>query len=122
MAVSATVARVSADHLGTGAMMLDDVDALKARLAVRSPPNFMRVIRDVAARSGFDAVDYLGLLHMKRSAHVAVLAELGLGEEASVYLEDYGHLGHHLLSGARGGAGAAAGGSSGGEPAGRWTP
>ncbi len=85
VAVSATVGPLSADHLGTGAMMLDltDVDAMKAGLAERSDPNFMRVVRDAAARSGFDAVDYLGLLHMKRSAHVAVLAELGMGEEAS---------------------------------------
>lgn len=90
-----TVAPVEASHLGTGAMMLDvtDIDAMKARLAERSHPNFMRVIREAAARSGFDAVDYLGLLHMKRSAHRAVLQELGLGEEAAVYLEDYGHMG-----------------------------
>jgi 3-oxoacyl-[acyl-carrier-protein] synthase-3 len=42
---------------------------------------------------GFDAVEDLGSLPMKRLAHVAVLAELGLGEEAAVYLEDYGHMG-----------------------------
>ena len=90
-----TVCPVGPEHLGTGAMMLDvtDVDAMKARLAERSHPNFMHVIRDAAARAGFDAVDYLGLLHMKPSAHRAVLAELGLGEDAAVYLSDYGHMG-----------------------------
>lgn len=90
-----TVQPVTADALGTGQMMLDvtDVEGMKARLAERSHPNFMRVIRQAAARSGFAAVDFLGLLHMKRSAHQAVLAELGLTPEHSVYLEDYGHMG-----------------------------
>ncbi len=90
-----TVAPVAAEHLGTGAMMLDvtDVDAMKGRLATRSHANFMRVINEAAERSGFSALDYLGLLHMKRSAHRAVLAECGLGEDRAVYLEDYGHMG-----------------------------
>lgn len=90
-----TVAPVTAEHLGTGAMMLDvtDVDAMKRRLGERSHPNFMKVIKGAAARSGFEAVDYLGLLHMKRSAHRAVLGEMGLTEDDAVYLEDYGHMG-----------------------------
>lgn len=90
-----TVAPVKPEHLGTGAMNLDvtDVDAMKARLGERSHPNFMRVIREAGQRSGFDSLDYLGLLHMKRSAHHAVLAECGLDENASIYLEDYGHMG-----------------------------
>ncbi len=90
-----TVAPVTAAHLGTGAMMLDvtDVDAMKARLGERSHPNFMRVIHEAKQRSGFEAIDYLGLLHMKRSAHRAVLLECGLSEDDAVYLEDYGHMG-----------------------------
>ncbi|MCB9686640.1 MAG: 3-oxoacyl-ACP synthase [Alphaproteobacteria bacterium] len=90
-----TVCPVGPEHLGTGAMMLDvtDVDAMKARLGERSHANFMKVIRDAAARSDFDGVDYLGLLHMKRSAHHAVLAELGLDEDAATYLETHGHMG-----------------------------
>ncbi len=90
-----TVAPVAAEHLGTGAMMLDvtDVQAMKARLATRSHPNFLKVIRGAATGSGFSGLDYLGLLHMKRSAHRAVLGEMGLTEAESVYLEDYGHMG-----------------------------
>jgi 3-oxoacyl-[acyl-carrier-protein] synthase-3 len=90
-----TACPLEPEHLGTGAMMLDvtDVDAMKGRLAERSHANFMRVIHDAAERSGFEAIDYLGLLHMKRSAHHAVLAELGLGDDAAVYLEDHGHMG-----------------------------
>lgn len=90
-----TVMPVRPEHLGTGAMMLDVLDpkGMKTRLAERSHPNFMKVIHDARQRSGFDGVDYVGLLHMKRSAHRAVLGELGLDESNAVYLEDYGHMG-----------------------------
>lgn len=90
-----TVCPVGPEHPGTAAVMLDvtDIDAMKARLAERSHATFLRVIREAASRSGFDAVDYLGLLHMKRSAHRAVLGELGLADDQAVYLEDYGHMG-----------------------------
>jgi 3-oxoacyl-[acyl-carrier-protein] synthase-3 len=30
---------------------------------------------------------------MKRSGHVAMLQELGLSEDQSIYLENYGHIG-----------------------------
>ncbi|MEZ4316369.1 MAG: 3-oxoacyl-ACP synthase [Myxococcota bacterium] len=90
-----TVAPVTAEDLGTGRMMLDvhDVEAMKARLGERSHANFMHVIHEARDRSGFAAVDYLGLLHMKRSAHHAVLSDLGMTESQSTYLEDYGHMG-----------------------------
>ena len=47
-----------------------------------------------------NSIGYLAVLHFKRSAHKAVLAELGLKEEQSTYLEDYGHIGQNdqLLS------------------------
>ncbi len=90
-----TEAPVEAQHLGTGAMMLDVTDpvGMKTRLNERSHHNFMRVIDDARATSGFDGLDWLGLLHMKRSAHRAVLEEVGLTEADAVYLEDFGHLG-----------------------------
>ena len=45
-------------------------------------------------RSGLtlDDVDVLCALHMKRSMHDLLLAELGLREEQSVYLDDTGHM------------------------------
>jgi 3-oxoacyl-[acyl-carrier-protein] synthase-3 len=77
--------------------MLDvhDVDGMKARLAERSHANFMRVIREAAEQGGHQAgdIDYLALLHMKRSAHAAVIEELGLSPQQSYYLEQYGHIG-----------------------------
>ena len=38
-------------------------------------------------------IDYLDILHIKRSGHKAMLADLGLTEDQSIYLEDYGHIG-----------------------------
>ena len=77
--------------------MLDvhDVEGMKARLAERSHANFMRVIGEAARQGGHDArdIDYLALLHMKRSAHAAVIDELGLSPQQSYYLEQYGHIG-----------------------------
>ncbi len=38
-------------------------------------------------------VGFLNVLHMKRSAHLDMLQRLGLREDQSVYLSDYGHIG-----------------------------
>jgi len=45
-------------------------------------------------------IDYLAILHIKRSGHDAMLHELGLSQDQSIYLDDYGHLGQidQLLS------------------------
>jgi 3-oxoacyl-[acyl-carrier-protein] synthase-3 len=92
-----TIAPLTPATAGTGAAMLDvhDVEGMKARLAERSHANFIRVIRDAARQAGEGArgIDYLALLHMKRSAHAAVLEELGLSPQQSYYLERYGHIG-----------------------------
>ncbi len=65
-------------------------------------PNFYAVIRESLKRSGLSErdIDYLAILHFKRSAHLAVLQVLGLRENQSTYREDYGHLGQNdqLLS------------------------
>ena len=38
-------------------------------------------------------IDYLAILHFKRSMHLAFLNEMGLDESQSIYLENYGHMG-----------------------------
>ena len=92
-----TMAPLTAETAGTAAAMLEvhDVDGMKARLAERSHANFMKVIREAARQGGHEArdIDYLALLHMKRSAHAAVLDELGLSQQQSYYLERFGHIG-----------------------------
>ncbi|MBT2719989.1 3-oxoacyl-ACP synthase [Bacillus sp. ISL-46] len=72
-----------------------DPEGMKERLEQKSMNNFLKVIRESLRKSGFSEKDisYLGILHMKKSAHEYVLKELGLSEEQSIYLEDYGHIG-----------------------------
>lgn len=72
-----------------------DSEGMKQRLEQKSMDNFLKVIRESLRKSGYSEADlsYLAILHMKKSAHEYVLKELGLSEEQSIYLEDYGHIG-----------------------------
>lgn len=72
-----------------------DPEGMKLRLEQKSMGNFLRVIKESVQKSGYSVsdIDYLGILHMKRSAHDYVLTELGLSLDQSIYLEDYGHIG-----------------------------
>ncbi|XXM73943.1 3-oxoacyl-ACP synthase [Lysinibacillus sphaericus] len=72
-----------------------DPDGMKKRLEQKSMDNFLKVIRESLYKSGYEEGDisYAAILHMKKSAHHYVLKELGLSEEQSIYLEDYGHIG-----------------------------
>jgi 3-oxoacyl-[acyl-carrier-protein] synthase-3 len=85
------------DPIGTGRRALDvpDPEGMKERLEQRSMANFLAVVDLALARSGATRADieFLNILHMKRSAHQQILAELGLRDEQSFYLEDFGHLG-----------------------------
>ncbi len=74
---------------------IPDPEDLKRRLDPVSMRNFAKVIRDAVEGSGhhLSDIDYLALLHMKRSAYDAVLQEIGLAPEKSIYLSDYGHVG-----------------------------
>ena len=77
--------------------IVPDEEAFKKKLGEVTMPNFYAVIREALMFSGLPetAIDYLAILHFKRSAHDAVLAELGLRPEQSTYLDDYGHLGQN---------------------------
>ena len=68
---------------------------MKERLNEVSMPNWYKCIDDSLAQAGLTRKDigYLDVLHMKRSGHNSMLAELGLSPEQTVYLEDYGHVG-----------------------------
>ncbi|MCX7024739.1 MAG: 3-oxoacyl-ACP synthase [Spirochaetes bacterium] len=75
-----------------------DAEAFKSKLAERTFPNFYAVIREALRRSGKPekgGIDYLAILHFKKSAHDAVLAELGLRPEQTTYLDEYGHIGQN---------------------------
>ncbi|WP_394239016.1 3-oxoacyl-ACP synthase [Niallia oryzisoli] len=83
------------ENLSLHKLDVTDLEGMKARLEQKSMVNFLKVIRTSLANSGYSEKDirYLGLLHMKRSAHEYVLKELGLSSEQSIYLEEYGHIG-----------------------------
>jgi 3-oxoacyl-[acyl-carrier-protein] synthase-3 len=72
-----------------------DPEGMKQRLEEKSMTNFLKVIRKSLEKSGLTEsdIDYIGILHMKKSAHDYVLKELGLQKEQSIYLQDYGHMG-----------------------------
>lgn len=72
-----------------------DPEGMKERLDALSMQNFLRVVDEALAESGHTRADigYLNILHMKRSAHDYVLDALGLRQEQSFYLSDYGHVG-----------------------------
>jgi len=76
---------------------LDVIDpiGMKERLEQKSLSNFLKVIRTSLAKSGFNEgnIRYLAMLHMKKSAHDYILSELGLQQEQSIYLREYGHIG-----------------------------
>lgn len=77
--------------------MLDvpDPEGMKQRLDKPSMDNFLRVIDMALEESGYTRRDigYLNILHMKRSAHDFVLRELGLRDDQTFYLSEYGHIG-----------------------------
>ncbi|MDN5342957.1 3-oxoacyl-ACP synthase [Oceanotoga teriensis] len=74
-----------------------DAESFKKKLGERTMPNFYHVIRESLSKSGRTDkdIDYLAILHFKKSAHDAVLDELGLDSEQTTYLNEYGHIGQN---------------------------
>jgi len=74
--------------------LLDPV-TMKNRLNEVSMSNWYKCIDKAfeKAKISKSDMDYLAMLHIKRSGHIGMLKDLGLTEEQSVYLEDYGHIG-----------------------------
>jgi 3-oxoacyl-[acyl-carrier-protein] synthase III len=73
---------------------VQDPAEMKGGLDQESLPNFVAAARGAAERSGLELedIDFVCPLHTKRSMFDALLAELGLGEEQAVYLDDTGHM------------------------------
>lgn len=77
-------------------LRLMDPIAMKDRLNEVSMKNWYYCIDQSLEKSGGltrDDIDFLSCLHMKRSGHLAMLDEMGVTEEQSIYLENYGHIG-----------------------------
>ena len=72
-----------------------DAPKMKGLLNSVSMPNWINCIDQALRKSGMTRKDigYLDILHIKRSGHDGMLKELGLTEEQTIYLENYGHVG-----------------------------
>ena len=92
-----TVEPLTAEALAAGRNTIDcpDPAGMKERLDALSMQNFLQVVDSALEKSGYTRADigYLNILHMKPSAHRYILQELGLREEQSFYLSEYGHIG-----------------------------
>lgn len=95
--VGGTKHPLTPELLQQGKYFLDVLDpaGMKRRLEQKSLDNFLKVIRRSLEKSSYteQQVGYVAMLHMKRSAHDFVLHELGLTEDNSIYLSQYGHIG-----------------------------
>jgi 3-oxoacyl-[acyl-carrier-protein] synthase-3 len=81
---------------GNLSLRVFEPEHMKARLNEVSMPNWLACIDRALEKSGSYTradIDFLNVLHFKRSMHAGLLETLGLRTEQSVYLEDYGHLG-----------------------------
>ena len=76
-------------------LKLMDPEKMKNRLNEVSLPNWLTCIDESLRKSKLTRkdIDYLAILHIKRSGHLGMLEELGLTNEQTIYLEDYGHIG-----------------------------
>ncbi|QWB99662.1 3-oxoacyl-ACP synthase [Mycoplasmatota bacterium] len=76
-------------------LRLMDPVKMKNRLNEVSMPNWFECIDKALDKSNMERkdIDYLAILHIKRSGHEYMLNELGLSEDQTIYLEDYGHIG-----------------------------
>lgn len=88
---------ITHESLDAGLYQLNVLDppGMKERLNEKSMRNFIACIEKALAKSGCtkEDIDYVAMLHMKRSAHTYVLDQLGVDHDKSIYLEDYGHIG-----------------------------
>lgn len=94
--VGGTVNPVNAENVDQmNVLRLMDGVKMKGLLNTTSMPNWMNCIDRALEKSGMTRadIDFLDILHIKRSGHLGLLKELGLTEEQTIYLENYGHIG-----------------------------
>ena len=95
--IGGTVNPITCSNLAvaTKSLRLLDAQKMKDRLNQVSMLNWFKCIDEALRKSELarDDISYLAVLHMKRSGHIAMLNDLKLNEQQSIYLEDYGHIG-----------------------------
>ena len=76
-------------------LRLMDAKKMKDRLNEVSMDNWLTCIDEALKKSNMTRkdIDYLAILHIKRSGHKYILDTLNLSEDQTIYLENYGHIG-----------------------------
>ncbi len=77
-------------------LTLTDPEGMKKRLAEQSLPSFTGAVRKALKNSDLKEtdIDFIGITHINPKAHYAIMQELGIEKEKTVYLKDDGHCGH----------------------------
>jgi 3-oxoacyl-[acyl-carrier-protein] synthase-3 len=95
--IGGTANPITCDNLEESkkSLRLMDPKKMKDRLNEVSMPNWFMCIDKALEKSNLERkdIDYLAILHIKKSGHLSMLNELGLSEDQSIYLEDFGHIG-----------------------------
>jgi len=95
--IGGTAEPITADNLARAYQSLDLMDGehMKNRLNEVSMPNWYHCIDRALEKAKLTRKDigYLAVLHFKPSMHKILLQELGLREDQTTYLRDYGHIG-----------------------------
>jgi len=95
--IGGTVNPITCDNIEEAYKSLRVMDEkhMKDRLNVVSMPNWLHCIDRSLEKSGMTRKDlgYLAVLHFKYSQHLGMLQQLGLTEEQSIYLNNFGHMG-----------------------------
>jgi 3-oxoacyl-[acyl-carrier-protein] synthase-3 len=95
--IGGTVNPINKDNLDSAykSLKLLNPEHMKNRLGEVSMNNWMHCINKAFEKSGVqkEALDYLAVLHFKHSMHLHMLDLLGLDENQSIYLSEYGHIG-----------------------------
>jgi 3-oxoacyl-[acyl-carrier-protein] synthase III len=93
--VGGTRTPINASNSAEFRLQVPNPAGLKDRLEQKSLDNFVTVVEEACAKSGLkpSEVAYAAVLHMKRSAHHAVMGRLGIPLDRCIYLQNYGHMG-----------------------------
>ncbi|SKC76374.1 3-oxoacyl-ACP synthase [Maledivibacter halophilus] len=77
-------------------LRIPDMERFKKDLRDKSIPGFLKVARAALKNSNIkmEDLDYVAMVHVKKSSYKYILKELGVNETQSIYLDEYGHLGH----------------------------
>lgn len=77
-------------------LVVPDGEGMKKRLGEKSLPDFTGAVRLALKESKLEEkdIDFIGITHINPKAHYAIMDDLGIDREKTVYLSDDGHCGH----------------------------